>query len=267
MALNITGKVGWWSGSVGVAPAGIITNGLILNLDAGNSASYPGTGTTWTDLSGQNNNGTLVTGPGNPGPTWSSTDGGIFSFDGVNDYVGIPIINFGTSDFSVSFWTKPTQSTKNDGLLGQGAYPSNTAGFIYVALRNDIATRRIEFQVSSDGGTVNYKRLNCDNSYTLNAWNFITLTYSSVSKNMFAYVNGVKKISTYVSNGAFGTTSLQNLNPNNTSGRKLSLGMYDESRTLLPFTGNIAHSFINLVTLSDAEVLQNFNVTKTRFGL
>jgi hypothetical protein len=188
-------------------------------------------------------------------------------FDGVNDYVGVPIINFGTSDFTLSFWVKPTQTTNIDGLIGQGAYPANTAGFMYVALRNDSATRRIQFAVASDGNAVNSKYLYCDNSYTLNAWNFITLTFSSVSKNMFAYVNGVKKTSTYATNGNFNTLTPQNINPNNTSGRKLSIGMYDESRTLLPINGNIAHSFINLVALSDAEVLANYNNTKSRFGL
>jgi hypothetical protein len=55
-------------------------------LDAGNSASYPGSGSTWTDLSGNGNNGTLVN-----GVTYSSSNGGLFDFDGVNDYISIPI--------------------------------------------------------------------------------------------------------------------------------------------------------------------------------
>ena len=250
------------NGIIATPKGGFVTNGLILNLDAGNPLSYSGSGTVWNDLSSSGNNGILIN-----GVAYSSVDGGTMVLDGIDDYTACSLINFGTSDFSLSFWCKPTQTAKNDGLLGQGAYPLNTAGFIYVALRNDTATRRIEFQVSSDAGYANYKTLICDNFYTLNAWNMITLTYKAVSKDMFAYVNGVKKTATYLLSGGFATTSLQNLNPSNTSGRKLSLGMYDESRALLPYTGNLAHTFINLVALNDAEVLQNFNATKTRFGL
>ena len=65
---------------------GIVTDGLILHLDAGDPRSYPGSGTTWTDLSGSGNNGTLVN-----GVTYSSSNGGLFDFDGVNDYISIPI--------------------------------------------------------------------------------------------------------------------------------------------------------------------------------
>jgi hypothetical protein len=60
----------------------IVTNGLVLALDAGNRKSYPGTGTTWTDLSGLGNTGTLIN-----GPTYSSANGGSIVFDGANDYV------------------------------------------------------------------------------------------------------------------------------------------------------------------------------------
>ena len=56
----------------------IITSGLILNLDAGNVASYPGSGTTWTDLSGNGNNGTLIN-----GPTFNSSNGGSILFDAL----------------------------------------------------------------------------------------------------------------------------------------------------------------------------------------
>jgi hypothetical protein len=66
----------------------IIQDGLVLNLDAGNSASYPGSGTTWTDLSGNGNNGTLVNGVGFDGGNFGS-----LSFDGVDDYVNFSFVN------------------------------------------------------------------------------------------------------------------------------------------------------------------------------
>jgi hypothetical protein len=59
----------------------IVTNGLVLSLDAANTKSYPGSGTAWSDLSGNGNNGTLTN-----GPTFNSANGGSIVFDGVDDY-------------------------------------------------------------------------------------------------------------------------------------------------------------------------------------
>jgi hypothetical protein len=82
------------------ANAAISSNGLILHLDAGNSSSYPGIGITWTDLSGNGLNGSLVN-----GPTYSANNGGSIALDGANDYVSIGSfsINF-SSGFSASFY-------------------------------------------------------------------------------------------------------------------------------------------------------------------
>jgi hypothetical protein len=76
-----------------------ITDGLVLCLDAANSKSYPGSGTTWTDLSGLGNTGTLTN-----GPTYSSANGGSLVFDGVNDYVQTDIcIRSYVSHLSIDF--------------------------------------------------------------------------------------------------------------------------------------------------------------------
>jgi len=246
----------------------IVTNGLILNLDAGNSASYPETGTTWTDLSGQNNHGTLPLSVA-PGPVWSSTNGGIFSFDGVNDYVGVPIINFGTSSVSWSFWIKPNRYVSTyESFIGQGLYSVNGGGMVVGSLRNDIGTKRIVFYITSDPQGVNSKVLSIDNAYTINTWMNITVTYNSSTRDLFMYINGVKQSVTTTVAGNFNNTSIQqSLTPTNTTGRKLSLGMYDESRMIGAFSGNISNTQIYFRTLSDTEVLNNFNATKTRFGL
>ena len=62
----------------------IITDGLVLYLDAANTKSYPGSGTTWRDLSKSQLNGTLTN-----GPTFNSSNGGSIVFDGVDDYVNL----------------------------------------------------------------------------------------------------------------------------------------------------------------------------------
>ena len=85
--------------AVGYNPR-IVTDGLVLALDAGNTKSYPGSGTTWTDLSGKGNNGTLVNGVG-----YSGDNLGSLSFDGVDDYVDCGAITTG-GKITVNAWIK-----------------------------------------------------------------------------------------------------------------------------------------------------------------
>jgi len=75
----------------------IVTDGLVLALDAANVKSYPGSGTTWRDLSGNDGNGTLTA-----GPTFSTDNGGVISFDGSDDAVDISGYDFGAGEVSIS---------------------------------------------------------------------------------------------------------------------------------------------------------------------
>jgi hypothetical protein len=86
----------------------IVTNGLVLALDAANPKSYPGTGTTWTDLSGNGNNGTLIN-----GPTFDSGNLGSIEFDGVNDYVATNLVQTFTDELTVETWYRGTKLTRN----------------------------------------------------------------------------------------------------------------------------------------------------------
>jgi alpha-tubulin suppressor-like RCC1 family protein len=83
----------------------IVTNGLVLALDAGNSKSYPGSGTTWTDLTNNGRNGTLTN-----GPTYSSANGGSLVFDGIDDFVSSVSNLTLANNFSVSLWLKHINS-------------------------------------------------------------------------------------------------------------------------------------------------------------
>ena len=84
----------------------IITDGLVLALDAGNTKSYPGSGTVWTDLSGNNNTGTLTN-----GPTFNAANGGSIVFDGTNDYVTLPISTTSGQALTYFGWLYSTEST------------------------------------------------------------------------------------------------------------------------------------------------------------
>ena len=106
---------------------GIVTDGLVLNLDAGNPQSYPGSGTTWTDLSGNGNNGTLLNGVG-----YDSDNGGSLVFDGSNDYVTTPLFGDSTTNRTFSVWYNPLNNTVttplNRGRDGAGGYWSLLIG-------------------------------------------------------------------------------------------------------------------------------------------
>jgi hypothetical protein len=112
----------------------IVENGLVLHLDAANPRSYPGTGTGWFDLSGLGNNGSLIN-----GVSYNTSNNGIFTFDGSDDYGTVENnITPGTSDFAVSVWVYKTEIVSNTyiwdfgsngGTLSSGT--SITPGFRY----------------------------------------------------------------------------------------------------------------------------------------
>lgn len=100
----------------------IVTNGLVLYLDAANQKSYPGSGTTWTDLSGNGNTGTLTN-----GPTFSANNNGGIVFDGANDYVSISnssSLNITGRNITIEVIFKSNDlasSQHADGLLSKGS--------------------------------------------------------------------------------------------------------------------------------------------------
>jgi hypothetical protein len=94
-------------GRTHVATKGVVQSGLILNLDAGVSRSYGGSGTTWTDLSGLGNNGTLTN-----GPTYSSANGGSIVFDGSNDYISRSNPSL-TNQITVEVWVNLSLASPN----------------------------------------------------------------------------------------------------------------------------------------------------------
>jgi hypothetical protein len=125
------GPADWWTdgtdaGRTHIATKGIVQSGLILNLDAGVISSYAGTGTTWNDLSGNGNNGTLIN-----GPTFSGVNNGVIVFDGINDTISLQN-TISLTDFTISFFeyllTGIDQSDGVVGLSGSGNDINHFAG-------------------------------------------------------------------------------------------------------------------------------------------
>ena len=225
-----------------------ITNGLVLYLDAANTRSYPGNGTVWSDLSRSGVNSTLTN-----GPTFNAGNGGSIVFDGINDYSQSSLLNTG-QNFTVSAWIFPT-------LLGttRRAVAANSYNY----------TNRNGWSFSTAGGGTNntfYLSVGNDNAYRVAAVNTLILSQwvyiSAVCQNGGGSINLYK-------NGIETTYALTLLSTNTLTYTypQFNVGFRDSAGTTDPYTGNIANVQIYNRALSTTEILQNYNATKTRFGL
>ena len=213
----------------------IVTDGLVLYLDAANTKSYPGSGTTWTDVSRGGNNGTLTN-----GPTFNSGNGGSIVFDGVNDFVSFSTITNNT--YTIDFWYK---MGGNDGSYGYFASSGD----------NGLAI--------SEGGTLNgliYGQFYYWNGVVLNNlgiipsttnWNHICALINTSINNIQIYGNGNQSSTTTVTSMS---TSITNI------------GRYITSN-LNFLKGNLASYKVYNRALSATEILQNYNATRARFGI
>jgi hypothetical protein len=219
----------------------VITEGLILYLDAANTKSYPGNGTAWTDLSRGGNNGTLTN-----GPTFNSENMGSIVFDGVNDYINFSSLNPITSNnpFTLCSWLNvKTHSTYGISLFIGNAAANQSAYLGYVAAAQNGTPNSI------GGG---FYGINLGSGILPNTgWHYVTLSYDS--NNIIIYVDGVSRTTRSGYNASLTNTSIQ-------IGRA-------NTGTPYSFNGNVGISQIYNRAIPSTEILQNYNATKTRFGL
>jgi hypothetical protein len=225
-----------------VANSTIVSSGLVLHLDAGNASSYPGSGTTWTDLSGSGNNGTLVN-----GPTYSSANGGSLSFDGVNDYVSVSNTSQlrPSTELSIGMWIKANSITATwVTLFGQNPY---LQGGPLIFLENGGSLiRALHYR--------NGNEVRCNTNYSISTsqYTYVVFTFKT-GDAIRSYFNGVANTTVALSAGTF---SYNTINP-------YLIGHTGNSW----LHGNIAQVSIYNRALSAAEVLQNYNAIKVRYGL
>jgi hypothetical protein len=241
----------------------IVMPGLILNLDAGITQSYPGSGTTWTDINGlgPNKNGTLTN-----GPTFNSDNGGSIVFDGVDDEISFTSNTFGyspgtTGEISLEIWIYPTgpyssyinepPTTNLGGFLGQ-SYFAGSIGWGLGMFRAN-SNNYFAFQVRHVG-TIVQTGINSNHIFTDNSWYHVV---GSFTRNDFSrvYINGVLASST-------SSTPLNNISitPNQKTAKIGRINTF--------YAGcRIPVARIYNRPLSATEVLQNFNAQKGRFGL
>jgi hypothetical protein len=220
----------------------LVTNGLVLNLDAAKVDSYPGTGTAWRDLSGNNNNGTLTN-----GPTFSGIGKqAAIVFDGVDDYI-ITSQSQSFNDFSVCAFFKDNSSTGYARIV-DGRYID---GFWF--------GRDGSGQSNKYGGGC--KQISGFNFITLTAgqWHFIAMTRSGTT--LTVYGDGITN--TNITTCGSGSTALHLL----TVGATINDGDPVNPAQRDWFKGNIPSIQIYNRALSATEVSQNFNALRGRYGI
>jgi len=233
----------------------IVTDGLVLCLDAADSNSYAGSGNTWTDLSGNGNSGTLVN-----GPVFSSNNGGVITFDGSNDW---------------SYFTASNAITGNNpsSLSMMGFFksnPSNTArGYLFSLKRLSTPSTLFSIEINSNGGVTTTGYIGCLTWYGINGightylsydgdvvdgnWHFVAAVVHSSGRELYLDGELVKTDTSAMPQNVSGHTSAY------------TVGAFDTGSNL--YWGSIANNLVYTRRLSSDEITQNYNATKGRFGL
>ena len=235
----------------------IVTDGLLLCLDAANTKSYIGSGTTWIDLSRSSNSGTLVN-----GPTFSSNNRGYITCDGTVDYISIPNTSqfkFGGGNFTVEYWFRKLNTTIGyDDIWGPntwntGASPGTNEWTLTIG--NTTVGNGNNFSLAVEVGTTVYSTGESTTLLSLNTW--YQLVGVREGGNLKVYLNSELNMS--VSPVGFTSSSVIN----NIPAREIRINNSGWDR-LYTKADNSQLRIYNKA-LSATEVLQNYNATKTRF--
>jgi len=213
----------------------IVSDGLILTVDGANVKSYPGSGTTWNDIS-DGRTGTLQN-----GPAFSTAGGGSIDFDGSNDYISFDSTITQLSDYTINAWFFIDTNTDGQGVITWG---------------QSVTGKRRSLLVWNGGSGTNYTvRSSTYGSNPAGSTNIVSGQWWHAA---ISVVNdGTAKI--YV-NGALETTSTNTLNT--PSSNTLYVGRTASGEY---FNGKIAIVNVYNRVLTDAEVTQNYNALKGRF--
>ena len=241
--INGVGRVGIRNYVAPVSLSSIVSNGLVLSLDASNPLSYSGSGTTWTDLSGNGNNATLYN-----GTSYSSANGGTLVFDGINDYVDTNLLT-NQSAFTYGVWAKSSTSGFNNRIMGCGDSTGGSSGvdIIWGALGSNTI-----YSVRRGAGVLDINA-GFDTPLPITNfsgnWHYIVVTYDSVNGSKL-YCDNVLVASK--ANIGFASS--------------LNLRIGKDGNGYDAFNGSVGAVQVYNKALSSTEVAQNFNATKSRFG-
>jgi len=223
----------------------IVTDGLVLCLDAADKNSYPGSGNTWYDLSGNGNNGTLQN-----TPSFDNYAKGVLSFDGSNDYVNIPYNTSLDFDYiTLEYFVKPGEKTHVRPFVNRATTGINQVHPWRLLMSNPSAST-FNFQIYING---TIQTTLSTTLFELDKFYHVTTTFNGTK--LIMYINGIIEDSITVSGVIDKTTS------NIEVGRNV---FYNPERY-----ANQDAAVLKLYNraLTATEIQQNYNATKTRFGL
>ena len=220
----------------------IVEDGLVLALDAGNAKSYPGSGTTWTDLSGQGNNGTLVNGAG-----YSGDNLGSLSFDGTNDHITLTTNPSLTNQITIEVWVKlePTINNLTGWICGrESSYRIlyTSTGFAWVCATDNNGWYTSGTAISASSLTPHTKTYQA------------VVTYDGSNNKI--YVNGTLRIT-----GSAISGNIRNVNPYYIMRDGSNDVNIDHGQGII-----YSHRIYNRA-LTASEIQQNFNALRGRFGI
>lgn len=218
----------------------IVRLGLVLNLDAGEPSSYPGSGTTWTDLSGNGNNGTLVNGVG-----YNSSNGSSLVFDGVNDYVDIPTSSIPSgNEITISVWNYGIENRQSTIIGGTRDISTNPQDFnIHLAWSDG----NIYWDIGNPFNRIN----KVPTSAEFLGWHHWAFTKNANTGIMQIYNDG-----NLFHSGSGLTSAIPTM-------QRVRIGTYQS--LIYYHLGRIGPMQIYNRALSTAEIQQNFKATRSRY--
>ena len=214
----------------------IVQSGLVLNLDAGNNYSYGGAGTTFYDVSPTALSWTINN------ATYNSSDPKYFSYNGSNSWLqSSTSAAYDSQTITMECWCYPNSLSQNGFLFEKGQVNTQYSMFF----------ENPNFVFRTMGSVSNQSAYFTASTYLIvSVWNHIVCTYNGSSKIM--YVNGIQ-VQSVAASGALPTGQTDQYIGRHSSGYF--------------FNGRIGESRVYNISLSAAQVLQNYNATKGRFGL
>jgi hypothetical protein len=237
---SIEGQYGYGRGSQGQ----IVTSGLQVNLDAGNTASYSGSGTTWTDLTGNGRNATLVN-----TPTYSSANSGYLSFVAASLQYAT-VANIGSINrWTVEAWFRPSASL---------------SGIVTSVVSNEFNGSILNFSLGTNRAPTSYNL--CAGFYD-GAWR--TTNGYAPTLNQWVQVVGVYDGTTVTqyTNGAVLNSLTYSGTPTSGGGIRIARRWDDTLTSTNFYSGDISVIRIYNIALSAPQVLQNFNAVRGRYSL
>ena len=235
-------------------PSDIVSNGLVLYLDAGIGNSYPQAGTTWFDLTTNRFVGTFVNNAG-----YSSANGGGITFNGVTtsnngSKVTIPYnAAFNPTQLTFGCWLNRTASVNYSHFFGLPAGTTWTLPYTSYGIEFIGTTNQPALVLGWSNNTFDYVFGTATSELDVGKWVTIVGTYDgSVGR---IYVNGLFQ------------NSLTLNKTLKTSSQPFIIGAETVTTSEFPLNGRVGSGYVYNRALSAAEILQNFNAQRTRFGV